>query len=164
MKASGLKDRAVISMADGQQIGRVQDVLFETANLRVAGFAVDGTGGRSVLPFGSATVGPDAVMVAAGTAAQQSIAQAIDTAWHGFSNLAHLKVLDQRGTELGEIRDIEFDEQTGHITQLDVHHGGVLGLGGDSKTIPVSGIRALGPQMVTVDTSVSPEPGKPTPA
>ena len=56
MKASALKGKAVVSMADGVQIGRVEDVLFDTAGLRVAALVLTTTGGRSTMPF--AALGP----------------------------------------------------------------------------------------------------------
>jgi sporulation protein YlmC with PRC-barrel domain len=51
MTASELKNKAVVSMADGVQIGRVEDVLFDTAALGVAALVLTTTSGRSVLPF-----------------------------------------------------------------------------------------------------------------
>jgi sporulation protein YlmC with PRC-barrel domain len=56
MKASALKGKAVVSMADGMQIGCVDDVLFDAAGLRVAALVLATTGGRSTMPF--AALGP----------------------------------------------------------------------------------------------------------
>src|SRR4029450_4367846 len=51
MKAGELKGKAVVSMADGVQVGRVEDILFDTPALRVAALVLTTTGGRSILPF-----------------------------------------------------------------------------------------------------------------
>src|SRR5947209_18377056 len=77
MKASELKNKAVVSMADGVQIGRVEDVLFDTAALRVAALALSTTGGRSVLPFAAVrSLGADVVTVESATATQAAADQA----------------------------------------------------------------------------------------
>ena len=70
MKASALKSMAVVSMADGVQIGRVEDVLFDTTDLRVAALVLATSGGQSVLPFSSVhRIGADAVLTWRGEAA-----------------------------------------------------------------------------------------------
>ena len=71
MKASALKDRAVVSMTDGVQIGRVEEILFDTAALQVGALVLKTTGGRSILPFASVhRLGADAVTVESPMAAQ----------------------------------------------------------------------------------------------
>jgi sporulation protein YlmC with PRC-barrel domain len=58
-------------MPDGVQIGRVEDVLFDTAALRVAALVLTTTGGRSVLPFAAIrSLGADALTVESATATQ----------------------------------------------------------------------------------------------
>jgi sporulation protein YlmC with PRC-barrel domain len=52
MKARALKGKAVVSMVDGVQIGRVEDVLFDTAALKLA-----------VLPSPGAISPPPTVML-----------------------------------------------------------------------------------------------------
>ena len=64
MKASALKGKAVVSMVDGVQIGRVEEVLFDTTALRVAALVLTTTGGRSTLPFAAVrSLGADAITV-----------------------------------------------------------------------------------------------------
>jgi sporulation protein YlmC with PRC-barrel domain len=77
MKASALKGKNVVSMVDGVQIGRVEDVLFDTNALRIAALALTTTGGRSILPFAAIrTLRADAVTVESATATQPSAVQA----------------------------------------------------------------------------------------
>jgi sporulation protein YlmC with PRC-barrel domain len=161
MKASALKNMAVISMADGVQIGRVEDVLFDTANLRVAALALATSGGQSVLPFGSVhRIGADAVTVEAATAAQPAAPTAPGNALRHLSDMIGLKVVNGEGTYLGDVRDVLIDEAGGGLTELEAHRGGMLGMGGTSVTVPASAVRGIGPDLVTADMPAHPVEGK----
>jgi sporulation protein YlmC with PRC-barrel domain len=99
MKASALKGKAVISMADGVQIGRVEDVLFDTAALRVAALVLTTTGGRSTMPFAAIrSLGTDAVTVESATATQAVADQAdAGNLLRGLGDLMGLKVVNGEG-------------------------------------------------------------------
>jgi sporulation protein YlmC with PRC-barrel domain len=149
MKASELKNKAVVSMADGVQIGRVEDVLFDTAALRVAALALTTTGGRSVLPFASVrSLGADAVTVESATAADPA---GVGNLMRSLADLIGLKVVNGEGAYLGDVREVTIEQASGALTELEAHSGGMLGLGGTGVTIPASAIRGIGPELVTVD-------------
>src|ERR1051326_5222599 len=132
MKASQLKNKAVVSMADGVQIGRVEDVLFDTAALR--------------------SLGADAVTVESATPTQAAADQAgAGNLLRSFNDLISLKAFNGEGAYLGEVRDVTVEQATGALTELEAHSGGVRGLGGTGVTIPASAIRGIGPELVTVD-------------
>jgi sporulation protein YlmC with PRC-barrel domain len=153
MKASALKNKAVVSMADGLQIGRVEDVLFDTAALRVAALVVATTGGRSVLPFAAIrSLGADAVTVESATATQAAADQAsTGNLLRSLGDLTGLKLVNGEGAYLGDVRDVTIEQASGALTELEAHIGGMLGLGGTGVTIPASAIRGIGPELVTVD-------------
>lgn len=160
MKASALKGMAVLSMADGVQIGRVEDVLFDTAALRIGALVLKTTGGRSVLPFAAVRrIGADAVTVESATAALPATAQGDPgNVLRGLGGLTGLKVVSGEGTYLGDVQDVMIDQAAGALTDVEVHRGGMLGLGGTSVTVPASAIRGIGPDVVTAD--LPPEPGE----
>src|ERR1051326_7141862 len=108
MKASQLKNKAVVSMADGVQIGRVEDVLFDTAALRVAALVLTTSGGRSVLPFAAVrSLGADAVTVESATPTQAAADQAgAGNLLRSFDDLISLKAFNGEGAYLGEVRDV----------------------------------------------------------
>ena len=152
MKASRLKDKPVVSMADGAQVGTVKELLFDTADLRLTALLLRATSGESTLPFGSiGSIGSDAVMIerAADTAGAQGQA-ALDTT-RGLDDLMSLSAVNVAGTLLGKVSELEIDEQDGRLTKLEVHRGGVLGIGGTTVTILPSAIRSIGPKLITVD-------------
>jgi sporulation protein YlmC with PRC-barrel domain len=153
MKASELKGRAVVSMADGVQIGRVDDVLFDTTALRVAALVLTTTGGRSILPFAAVrSLGTDAVTVESATATQPAEAQAdAGNLLRALGDLTGLKVVNGEGAYLGDVRDVTIEQASGAITELEAHRGGMLGIGGTGVTVLTSAIRGIGPELITVD-------------
>jgi sporulation protein YlmC with PRC-barrel domain len=153
MKASALKGKAVVSMVDGIQIGRVEDVLFDTAALKVAALVLTTTGGRSILPFTAVrTLGADAVTVESATATQPAAAQGdASNLLRALGDLTGLKVVNGEGAYLGDIRDITIDQASGALTEFEAHGGGMLGIGGTTITVLAAAIRGIGPELVTVD-------------
>ena len=76
MKASALNGKDVVSMVDGVQIGRVEDVLFDTNALRIAALVLTTTGGRSILPFAAIrSLGADAVTVESAAATRRLLSR-----------------------------------------------------------------------------------------
>ena len=153
MKASALKSMAVVSMADGVRIGRVEDVLFDTVALRIAALTLTTTGGQSILPFSSVrSIGADAVTVESETAAQAAEAQGSGgNVLRGLDDLLGLKIVSGEGNHIGDVREVLVDQASGALTELEAHRGGMLGVGGTSVMIPTSAIRGIGPDLVTAD-------------
>lgn len=162
MKASALKSMAVVSMADGLQIGRVEDVLFDTSNLRIAALALTTSGGQSVLPFSSVhRIGTDAMTVETASAAQPAVATTPGNALRHLSDMIGLKIVNGEGTYLGDVREVLIDEVVGGIIELEAHRGGVLGIGGTSVRVLASDIRGIGPDLVTANLAEHPFAGEP---
>ncbi len=151
MKASGLKNRPIVSLNGGVKVGDVSDLTLDSTNVQLSAILLTGHEGNSVVPYPAVRhIGPDAV-----TIDDSRIVQA--PANHGgieerrTSSLNGLAVLDEKGTVIGSVDDLEFDEESGRVTALLIHHGGVMGIGGSHQKIAASAIRGIGPEMVTVD-------------
>jgi sporulation protein YlmC with PRC-barrel domain len=69
--------------------------------------------------------------------------------------------MNETGTVIGNIDDVEFDEASGRLSALLIHRGGILGIGAARESIAATAIRGVGPTLVTVDLTVttSPLPG-----
>jgi sporulation protein YlmC with PRC-barrel domain len=151
MIASGLKNRPIVSLNGGVKVGEVLDLTLDATNVQISAVLVTGHDGSSVVPYPAVRhIGPDAM-----TIDDSRIVQA--PANHGgieerrTSTLIGLPVLNQQGTIIGNVDDLEFDEDTGRVTALLIHRGGVLGIGGSRDKIAASALRGIGPDMVTVD-------------
>jgi sporulation protein YlmC with PRC-barrel domain len=67
-----------------------------------------------------------------------------------------LKIVDQAGTFLGTLSDVDVDPVSGQVTKLIAHKGGLLGLGGTATPIASSAIVMIGPELLTVTTEIEP--------
>ena len=161
MKVSRLKDMPVVSMADGAQFGVVKELLFDTSDFRLTALLLRADSGESTLPFGSIhSIGSDAIIVeSAGDTAGAKGQAVLDTA-RDLEDLMGLSAVNGEGTLLGKVKDLEIGEQDGRLTKLEVHRGGVLGIGGTSVTVPPSAIRSIGPKLITVDMPSDPGEAK----
>ncbi len=161
MKAGDLKGMAVVSLNDGIRLGRIEDLLFDTSSLQLAGLAVTTANGRTILPMAAIrSVGSDAVTIESGVATQGPGSSPTGAAQRSLKDLSGIKVVNADGTYLGELKEIEIDPVTRVLTELDVQRGGVLGLGATSLAVPASAIRSIGPDLVTADFSPAPADGR----
>jgi sporulation protein YlmC with PRC-barrel domain len=140
---STLKDMAVISLADGAKIGHVKDMFFDTSRRRVVAFVVASDAGEALLSFDAVhSIGPDALTVETAGATQEL---------RRLADLLELKAVDTDGTLLGEVKELEVDRHDGRLTELVVHQGGLLGLGGTEHGVPASAVRSIGPGLAMVE-------------
>jgi sporulation protein YlmC with PRC-barrel domain len=151
MNASELKNRPVVSLNGGVKIGEVSDLTLDASNVQLGAVLLRGHGDKSVVPFPAIRhIGADAV-----TIDDSRIVQA--PANHGgiaerrISSLNGLSVLNEKGTVVGSVDDLEFDVESGRVTALVVYRGGVMGIGGSRERIAASAIRGIGSELVTVD-------------
>jgi uncharacterized protein YrrD len=152
MKARALKDIPVVSMADGARVGNVQEVLFDTAALRIAALLLKTPNGQSILPFAAVgSIGGDAVMVASTAATEGAAGQTGREALRGLGDLVGLPVVTAEGTILGEVEDMELTPADGRLAALEVRSGGMLGIGVTRTTLDAAQIRMIGPKLITVD-------------
>lgn len=151
MKASSLKNRPIVSLSGGVKVGEVADLTLDPTNTQVSAVLLTGHDGTSVVPYPAVRhIGPDAVTID-DSRIVQAPADKSGIADRRISTLNGLPVLNEQGTVIGTVDDLEFDEESGRVTALLIHQGGVIGIGGSHESIAASAIRGIGPQMVTVD-------------
>jgi sporulation protein YlmC with PRC-barrel domain len=152
--SKSLHRKAVLSLDDGERIGYVEDLLIDVQGSRLGGFVVKGEKGEFVLPREQVqAMGGDAITVTS-VSATQSGANALP-GLRPFSEIHGLKVVDSAGNLVGQLHDIDIDPATGAISSLDVHSGGVFGVGANSDRIPISDVRSFGPELIMVDARAS---------
>jgi sporulation protein YlmC with PRC-barrel domain len=152
INAHELKDRIVVTVAGGTTLGRVEEVLFDTAQLRVSAFVLELDGIQSVLPFSAVHIGPEAL-----TSGQpvEPLRETADALMRRLGDIVGLRVLNADAKELGQVRSLSIDEETGAVTELVAHAGGMLGMGGVTTTVPAASVRGIGADFVTVETSTA---------
>ena len=159
MDAHALKGMAVVSLQEGTKLGQIDQPLFDMATRQLGGLDVSGDAGRFVVPFAQIhQIGSDAVTVTSSQVTQTPSTGSALGALLSLHDLGKLKIVDEAGTFLGTIHDVEVDPASGQITQLTAHKGGVLGMGGTTTSIDATSILMVGPELLTVTTAATSDP------
>ena len=157
MKTSDIKGKAVLSVTTGLRLGRVEEALFDPTSLAMAALRISADHQQAVVPFDQVhSIGRDAVMVAGDDGAQWITTSTAAAGLLTFDDLKHHKVVDDAGTLLGTPQEIAIAPQTGRLQQLEVHSGGMLGMGGQTTTVPGSDVTGVGADVIVVRASSRP--------
>jgi sporulation protein YlmC with PRC-barrel domain len=151
MDANALIGMTIVSVAEAARLGKVADVVFATDPLTVAALHLRGDGTDFIVPFDHVrNLGADAVTVDSSQVTQMASAGDTFDGLPRLTKLVQLKVVDDAGTLIGTLQSIELDPPTGRVERLVAHRGGVLGIGGASRTIAAEAIRSVGVDILTV--------------
>ncbi len=152
MDVKEIVDKAVVSIAEGAKLGYVRNVFFDPNGRRLTALEIQRDGERIVIPFQQINnFGTDAITVEQ----SQLVATITQPDWVAYDELKQRKVVDATGTLLGKIERVQIEPASGAIQALTVHEGGILGLGGTTRTVPSDAIRGVGAELITV-TSAEP--------
>jgi sporulation protein YlmC with PRC-barrel domain len=158
VNANALKGLAVVSLREGTKLGAIDQPLFDMTTRQLGALAVSGDAGDFIVPFPQIQqIGSDAVTVTSSQVTQTPSTGSTLGALLSLHDLKKLKVVDQTGTLLGTIHDVDVDLVSGQITQLTAHKGGLLGVGGTSTPIEATAILMVGPELLTVTTTAPSE-------
>ncbi|MGH2600694.1 MAG: MurT ligase domain-containing protein, partial [Dehalococcoidia bacterium] len=151
MKAESIKGMAVVSVADGAKLGRVDDLIFDPAERRMVALRIDADKQHAVIPLEQIkSIGSDAITVPAREVAQWPDASSPLNTFPRLGAIERLKVVDEAGTFLGEVANVEVDPATGAITGLAAHKGGILGIGRTEHTLTGDEILSIGDEVMVV--------------
>jgi sporulation protein YlmC with PRC-barrel domain len=154
MEAKRLNGLAVVSLQEGAKLGQVEQPLFDLATRQLGALQVQGAAGTFVIPFAQLEhIGSDAVTVASSQVTQTPSTGSALGDLRSLQDLGKLKIVDQAGTFLGTLSDLDVDPDTGQITRLTAHTGGMLGMGGTTTVLEADMILTVGPEMLTVATA-----------
>lgn len=159
MEAKALKGIAVVSLQEGTKLGQVDQPLFDLSARQLGALEVSGDTGTFIVPFAQIEhIGSDAVTVASSQVTQTRSSGSAMGDLRGLDELGKLKVVDEAGTFLGTISDLDVDPETGAITRLRAHKGGMLGVGGTTTPIDAASVLMVGPELLTVTTDAPTNP------
>ncbi len=151
MNADTIKGRTVVSIESGAKLGHVDDLVFDTRALRLAGLCISADGQQAVIPFEDVrSIGTDAITVPGANAARWKSTDTTISTLPRLEQLKKLKVVDEAGTLLGTVHDVQIEPGDGRITELHTRKGGVLGVGGETHTITAGEITSVGDEVLVV--------------
>jgi uncharacterized protein YrrD len=157
-RISHIVGKPIVSAEQGEQVGKVADVLLDPMTQEIVGLVVAGglLSSEQVLPFKDVqTFGTDTVVArtAAGVLGPKDWhAERIETS--RFSALKDRLVMTDAGRELGRVKDIHLDEQSGVVAGLEVHGRNFSGLVERRSTVPDQAM-TIGPDAVIVSDALA---------
>jgi uncharacterized protein YrrD len=166
MNSKQIRGLSVINIADGTQVGTVDQVFLDLAAKQVVGFSIT----NGVGPFGGArdnaptvaasgvhSLGPDALTLDDVTAAHAAWVGAAYGPLAPLDDVVGRKVVTEGGTNLGDVVSLGFDEQTFAITEVEVSPGFLK----TNTHIPLDSLVRIGQDVLVVaDLAVAArEPG-----
>lgn len=128
LKGSDVIGLPVVTFDSGEKIEKVGDVIFDHSANQVLAFLVDEGGWFSsarVVPFDSVqTVGPDAVIVPGKSVIVEARqVPAVARILECDNVLKGTKIMTTDGRDLGAMRDLYFDQETGRVEGFEVSGG-----------------------------------------
>ena len=151
MDAARLMGMAVVALAEGSKLGRVADLLFDPRALQLAALQVKSDDQTFMVPFEQVKhVGTDAVTVESSQVLQAAARGGAFGSLVDVGTLKRLKVVDESGTLLGTVHQLEVDQTTGRVLGMMVHKGGILGLRRTTTSIDAAAVRSIGADVITV--------------
>ena len=154
MDAQDMKGLSVVSIAEADRLGRVEEVLFHAQPLRAAALRVTTPQGVRFMGIDTIrNIGDDAITTDTDATAAAGEPELRHQDLRALEDIEKLKVVDDEGGYLGRITRVELDPSSGDVQSVDVRKGDVLGWGGDTMTIPRDQIVAVGPELITVNGS-----------
>lgn len=129
--------RQVVGTEDAAQVGRVKRFVVSPTDQQVSAVVLDKTPNKkeSLLDWSELqSFGRDAVTVRSAEVFRAPHGQDEELAAKGKLDLLGKPVLTERGDGLGEVQDVDFDAETGHVTALqtskeEVRGNRILGIG-----------------------------------
>ncbi len=127
MKASELLGRAAVVREGGQKAGKVKDLVIDPSGRQVLGLVlVEGAFKKTMVAVwsGVQTIGPDSVVFNPADSVVSPVqAPDIKSVLDGKLKVKGHKLQTTAGKELGQINDLQFDEQTGAVLGYEISGG-----------------------------------------
>lgn len=156
-KSKSLLSMQIISLEEGQQIGRVRGIVVNPDNFTIAALVTDRQGwfgDYKVVPFEKViSIGDHAVTIDQKSSIEKpSNLPEIARLMKQKQPLLGAKVFSESGTLLGIIDELLYETDTGAIDSLEISGRFLESLLRGRSSIPVSAVKTLGRDAVIVST------------
>lgn len=154
MNVKDLDGIAVVSIAGGEKLGKVEDVVLDTSTGRVGALKLESGGllrrEHCYVPFAAvASVGSDAVMVPDATVVQPTFGER-PSGYHTLSKLGDVKVVDEAGEFLGTVASAHIDTTSGAVLGYEVSRPGITGALRANPIVDAAAVVSFGEQIMVV--------------
>ena len=159
MNSNQIRGLSVINIADGTQVGTVDQVFLDLAAKQVVGFSItDGVGpfggGRDNAPTVATSsvhsLGPNAVTLDDVAAAHAAWVGAAYGPLETLHDVVGRKVITEGGTDVGQVAAVAFDERTFALSEVEIAPGFLK----NHTHIPLDQLIRIGQDVVVVAEAV----------
>lgn len=140
----------IYTVADGKQIGKVNDIVYDPHENKVLALITDEGGWFSdaelIMMSDVHNIGDKAVLVEKEDNVKKAsdVPQKVNSIAKSDNDLTSNKIITEDGQNLGKITDIYFDTITGEVIEFEVSQGALLDAGSGKKTVKISDIITIG--------------------
>lgn len=162
MNHKSLTGREVISIDSGRKLGQIDRILFDSTSMKIDSVVVRPSS-HSVLaepgPLQRVAVddirglGQDVVTVQSDDVLQPMSGDPASNQLMAFDHLESEAVMTEGGKKVGELHDIEFDDQSMQIQSIEISHGFLQ----KKTSISASEIISVGEDVIVVHDAADPE-------
>jgi len=157
-KSRSLLSMPIISLEEGQQIGKVRGVVVNPENFTIAALVTDKQswfGDYKVVPYENVmSIGDHAVTIDKKSNIEKpSNIPEISKLMKKKLPLLGGKVISETGTLLGIVEEFTFDTETGRIESLEVSGRFIESLFRGRTSIPISAVITIGSDAIIIRTS-----------
>jgi uncharacterized protein YrrD len=144
----------IYSLDRGEEIGEVENVIFDPDQRKVIGFVLQEGGlfrSLQAIPFERIqSIGPDAILLKRDAPLETS-SEWVDPKQvkEGF-NLSGRRVISDRGHEIGTLYDLDIDERTGAVTGIEIRRGLFQDTAEGKKRIDFEHIQQIGKDAIII--------------
>jgi len=164
-KSKSLLSMPIISLDEGQQIGRVRGIVVDPSTFTVAALVTDKQGwfgDYKVVPFPSImSIGEHAVTIDKRSSIEKpSNIPEVSKLIKNKQPLLGGKVFSETGTLLGIVEEFTFNTETGAVETLEISGRFIESLFRGKKSLPVSAVVTIGTDAIIVRTNPEQELGE----
>ena len=164
-KSKSLLSMPIISLDEGQQIGRVRGIVVDPSTFTVAALVTDKQGwfgDYKVVPFPSImSIGEHAVTIDKRSSIEKpSNIPEVSKLIKNKQPLLGGKVFSETGTLLGIVEEFTFNTETGAVETLEITGRFIESLFRGRKSLPVSAVVTIGTDAIIVRTNPEQELGE----
>lgn len=155
VRCSEVTGLPVICIENGKRIGIVKDVIFSPSHRKVSAFLLEGSGYKPykkvVMLEDVMSLGKDAVMINS-YSRKKIVKKGINEGkLNDKGEIRGLKIYSKSGEELGEVKDVLFDYQTGLVEGVEVSDGLFQDIIQGRKILPLFGKVEFSDESMLVD-------------
>lgn len=156
IKASSIIGLKVVSLRQGEDLGKVYDVVYDPEKRMVRAILIDekgwGPDSRVILIKEIQNIGRDAITVSSAKVVKKAseVPDPVAGVSPTTAQLKKMNLVSEKGTNLGRIADLSFDSNTGNVEETEISQGAINDLRYGRRKLAAKDIVKVGKDNIIV--------------